>query len=326
MSANDSTEASTAPATPFSSTVDLEVDPSSLSLGGSSPRPLRHIDETSPRMVMNQFGRWRVSVDVITLTHGTFGVRAEPATLVVLRVRLNGDSQGATRLRTAKIKLKVRPAAADGSARGPGEQTTDPESVQNNNNTDLTSEAVSTNAVPTVKLWAPERKIFDVETVSSEVTQGVNAGLSLASIIGSVFNLSMQRSVTQVVEREVGSEIRGTPETSDAAQSAGLDIDDTVTWNVLETPTAKAGVPLELRLGAVIAGGRRDGPMFHATLTARVETGWGMKLFGKPWSKPQPLVIRDDVSFVDQSAADLELRGRNYETLKADEWSVLLGS
>ncbi|RSL69858.1 hypothetical protein CEP53_002053 [Fusarium sp. AF-6] len=325
MSANDSTEATAAPATPFSSTIDLEADPSSLSLGDSSPKPLRHIDETSPRMVMNQFGRWRVSVDVVTLTHGTFGVRAEPATLVVLRVRLNGDSQGATRLRTAKIKLKIHPAAADDSTRGSREQATEQESVQNNN-TDLTSEAVSTDAVPTLKLWAPVRKVFDVETVSSEVTQGVNAGLSLASIIGTVFNLGMQRSVTQVVEREVGSEIRGTPKTSNAAQSAGLDIDDTVTWNVLETPTAKAGVPLELRLGAVVAGGRRGGPLFHATLTARVETGWGMKLFGKPWSKPQPLVIRDDVSFVDQSAADLELRGRNYETLKADEWSVLLGS
>ncbi|RMJ07675.1 hypothetical protein CDV36_012725 [Fusarium kuroshium] len=325
MSANDSTDVSTALATPFSSTVDLEVDPSSLSLGGSSPKPLRHIDETSPRMVMNQFRRWRVSVDVVTLTHGTFGVRAEPATLVVLRVRLNGDSQGATRLRTAKIKLKIHPATTDNSARGHGEQTADPESVQNNN-TDLTSEAVSTDAVPTVKFWAPKRKVFDVETVSSEVTQGVNAGLSLASIIGTVFNLSMQRSVTHVIEREVGSEIRGTSKTSNAAQSAGLDIDDTVTWNVLETPITKAGVPLELRLGAVVAGGRRGGPLFHATLTARVETGWGMKLFGKPGSKPQPLVIRDDVSFVDQGAADLELRGRDYETLKEDEWSVLLGS
>ncbi|RSL55562.1 hypothetical protein CEP54_009330 [Fusarium duplospermum] len=325
MSTNDSTEASTAPPTRFSSTVDLEVDPSSLTLGGSPPRPPRHIDETSPRMAMNQFGRWRVSVDVITLTHGTYGVRAESATLVVLRVRLNGDSQGASRLSMAKIKLQIRPAATDNSARHE-EQATEPESVRNNN-TDLTSEAGSSDAVPTFKSWAPVRKIFDVEAVSSEVTQGVNAGLSLASIIGAVFNLGMQRSVTQVFEREVGSEIRGEPKTSNAAKKAGLDIDDTVTWDVLETPITKAGVPLELRLGAVVAGGRRrGGPLFHATLTAKVETGWGLKLFGKPWSKPQPLVIRDDVSFVDQSAAGLELRGRNYETLEADEWSVLLGS
>lgn len=38
-------------------------------------------------------------------------------------------------------------------------------------------------------------------------------------------------------------------------------------------------------------------------------------------SKPQPLVIRDDVSFVDQSATGLELPGRNYEDLISDEWS-----
>ena len=91
----------------------------------------------------------------------------------------------------------------------------------------------------------------------------------------------------------------------------------------------KAGVPLELRLGAVVTGGQRSdagGPLFHATLAATVETGWGLHLFGKPWSKPKPLVIRDDVTFVDQSAADLLLRGRDYETLTADEWSILLGT
>lgn len=327
MSTSNSVEASTAPPTPLASTVDLEVDPSSLTLGGSSSQPPRHIDETSPRMAMNQFGRWRVSVDVVTLTHGTFGIRAESATLVVLRVRLNGDSQGRGRIRTAKIDVQIRPVDTENPAREHDEQASTLESTQNSN-TGLPSEAVS-DPVPAVKLWSPVRKAIDVETVSSEVTQGVNAGLSLASMIGAIFSLGMQRNVTQVVEREVGSEIRGTPYTSTAARLAGLDIDDTVTWNVLENPTVKAGVPLELRLGAVITGGRcsdAGGPLFHATLTATVETGWGMKLFGKPWSKPQPLVIREDISFVDQSAADLLLRGRNYETLTADEWSILLGT
>lgn len=91
----------------------------------------------------------------------------------------------------------------------------------------------------------------------------------------------------------------------------------------------KADVPLELRIGAVVTSGRHPdagGPLFHATLATTVETGWGLQLFGKPWSKPQLLVIQDDVSFVAQSGADLLLRGRDYETLTTDKWSILLGT
>lgn len=250
----------------FASSVELEVDDGTDTLGDKAPRT---ITDQQRRVLLQQAGSRRVSADVVSLAHGTF--HNQSATLMALRFQFSYQPQSSNRLSSAELNIAFRP--------GP-------------NGSDF----------PTIYRFAPTNIRADVTTASLlKATQvGLSTGINtLPAPIGA--QVSAERASQVSYTQEFRCDVIGEPWTSDEAYNADCEVDNAVTWHLNEHKLLKEGIPRGLR--AVLVVGRSQ-PSVQAKVTAKVKTNWGLSLSGSLFSQARPLLIEDSVAFGTQPLSD----------------------
>lgn len=244
----------------YSSTAELELDPSGLTLSAKTPKD---ITETSHRATRNSLHRWHTSGDVVHLSHGTF--HGKPATLIIFKFRFLYDLQSSARFSRAEVRLSFLPHGDKGSG------------------------------WPSVKQFGP-RLVHSFVTVgemtcSKSIT--ASASVNAAPIpLSAGLETAVAHDITS--PKEFRTEVIGEPWTSDEADEQDVEEDDSVHWRLVEHKAQGDGIPRELQCAVIV---QRDAAAFEATVQIKVKTSSGLALFGWPWPRPRPLVFREQVSF-----------------------------
>ncbi|KAH8903128.1 hypothetical protein BR93DRAFT_931561 [Coniochaeta sp. PMI_546] len=197
----------------YSSSVDLEVDDGTETLGDSVPKT---ITDTQRRILVQQARSWRVSADVVALAHGTYDKK--PASLIGLRFQFSFQPQPANRLSSAELNISFQPGDDDGE-------------------------------FPAVPCFAPEEIRADATDALMKkntrygVSASVGAGISPVSV-----DIGADRGTEIAYVQEFRCDVIGEPWTSDEAYSKDCEVDNAVTWHMNEHKLLKKGIPRELRI------------------------------------------------------------------------------
>ncbi|GME51973.1 hypothetical protein A1O3_03643 [Neofusicoccum parvum] len=266
----------------YSRVTELELDTTDLKLSAKAPKD---ITEAAHRAVRNSVHRWRTSGDVIHLSHGTF--QSKPATLIVFNFRFMFEPKSSNRFSRGEIRLNFLPAdGEDGSW-------------------------------PTVRQFGP-RLIHSMVTLAEVTSTGSLTSMASVSAGPTPVQIGVEATKEKSVTfpKEYRTEVIGESWTSDEADEEGCEEDDAVNWTLTENKRQADGIPREFRAAVVV---QRDAPTFMATVQIRAKTSSGLTLFGWPWSRPSPLLFKEDVSFGNGPETNI------FDEMQERHWLELIG-
>jgi hypothetical protein len=251
-----------------SSTVHFKVDSSSGRLGAE---PAKELAAGSQRAESLDFHKWGVRADILGLYHGTF--EGKPASVVSFEFRFLFDDGGSGRFSEAKIVTtfeRLRKA-------------------------DKTSTSGKTNRLendddePVVKLFAPKLIDGPVSVGKRNTETSIYASVGGPDTLPIKPEIGISRSNGVEYLKDYKMQIKGK-----RWSSPGHETDNMAIWTLLENSKQGDGIPLDFRAAVLV---QHAGRPFQGTIKISVRTKLGLKLFGWPWSTPNPLLFRPDVSF-----------------------------
>lgn len=266
----------------YASSIAFEVDEEAETLGDRVPTT---IDEDEQRVLLHKARSSRVSLDVVTVAHGTYS--RQPATLIGLLFKFSYPHQSVSRLTSAELSISFQPI--DGSSKFPSVRRFGPTSIQDANPTSATV----------------------VKTTSFGASLSAGDGISPVTA-----GLSAERGTEISFTQDFRCEVVGEPWTSDEAYDTGCELDNAVTWYVKENQVKPAGIPRELRAVVVVA---RSQKVVLAKVKAKVKTGWGLSLLGSLFPDERPLLIGDGVVFGETPALS------DFGALSAEQLNKFVG-
>ena len=281
-------DAQTAVPDSFSSTVKLQVDGKSGHLGAP-----KEITSTTPRAALRDFADLGIRGTITHLEHGTYD--SQPAALIALKSLFLFDSTSGTG-RFTKAEIRVAFDALK-----------DP--------TKTKEQKKASSPSPKVMRFCPvliQGRSTRV-AISNSVEAKIDASLTpaVASIAG--VGLSGGYSVTHHFDRDYEMMIKGIP-WSIADHDSDNEVDNAVIWKITENAAIGKGIPDEFNFAILV---QHNGGPFQATVEIKVWTKAGVRLFGWPWPKPDPLNFRPSASLGRQ------LGLRTFDELEDDHWERL---
>ena len=249
----------------FSSTVQLRVDGKSGHLG--TPK---EITSSTPRAASRDFADLGIRGTVTHLEHGIY--ESKPAALMALKSLFLFDTSASSRFTKAEIRIAF-------------DALQDPKTKEGK---------VLSSTTPTVIRFCPvllQGRSTHV-AVSNIVEAKVDASLAptIASLAG--LGVSGGYSVTERFDKDYEMTIKGIP-WSISDHGSDDEVDNAVIWKITENAAAGKGIPDEFNFALLVQHG--GGP-FQVTVEIKVWTKAGVRLFGWPWPKPDPLIFRPSAS------------------------------
>ena len=242
-----------------SSEIELQVDRKSGHLG-----PPKEITSTSSNATHRGLSIVRCGArsKVTHLQHGICG--GKPASLICFRLFFRFDSSS-SRFTKTEVKVSFERQESQEPASGPSE-------------------------LPLVAKFAPVHVRGRVTEAAISQKMSTSLDASIAPTAASIFGIGPSIGYERVrdFKKEYSMEIKGIP-----WPSGDEDVENMVIWKVAENARQADGIPNELNVAVVV---QHDGKPFHGVVEILTWTKSGVKLFGWPWPKPNPLVFRPTVS------------------------------
>lgn len=244
----------------FSRTIDLEIDGSAGQLGAKTPK---EINEGSQRALFRQLGKWGAQSNVTHLTHGTY--RDRPASIVGLDFRFLFEAGGSDRFCAARIEVTFTAL--------PGQKGQSPSPRP-----------------PVVKHICP--KIMEgpitraKRTKQTEISTSLSASGAPAPVLASV-----GASRTDGVEYEENHRIRIKGEKWSSKDD--MEDDNMIIWTLTENSKQGDGIPADFKVAILV---QHEGVPFQGIVKIKATTKLNLSLFGRPWPKPNPLILSPEVS------------------------------
>ncbi|KAF2188397.1 hypothetical protein K469DRAFT_748696 [Zopfia rhizophila CBS 207.26] len=268
-------------------TITLEVDSSGGQLGA---KVTKEIAESAQRAESLDFHKWGVRADVTSVQQGIF--RGKPACLIVFEFRFLFDDNGSSnRLSEAKITATFQPP-----------QDNSQQSVFNGT-------ALGANNYPVVKLYCP--KLVEGPVSVEKHTKGTEVSVSLGGrgSLPAKPDVGIARSGEVEYLKDYRMQIKGK-----RWSSPGLEQDNMAIWTVLENSKQGDGIPPDFKSAVLL---QHTGQPFQGTLRILAKTKMGIRLFGWPWSAPNPLLFKPDASLGQQ------LDFSDFDQLSDEHWRQL---
>jgi hypothetical protein len=237
----------------FSSTVELQLESRSGQLG---KLPKEFSDRASAVLREMAGGKWGVKGIITHIEHGKYD--GKPATLIAFRTNFRFDPGSRFTKAEVRISFNSHEAGTD-SANGLN--------------------------IPVVKNFSPV--LVQGRGIEAEITKERSAtvDVSLAPAIASIAGVGVSGSYGRADKYSKVYQMRITA----IPWCDKTEVENSVIWKIAENGKQAEGIPNELNTAIVI---QHDGGIFQAVIEIKAWTGLGTKLFGWPWPKPHPLIIR----------------------------------
>ena len=249
----------------FSSTIQLQIDTKSAHLGAS-----KNITSTTPRATSRDFADLGIRGTITHLEHGSYG--GKPSSLITIRCHFLFDS---TSERNRFARAEIRTVC---------------NTLGHENTSKVQKEKASSTLPPRVVRFCPVllQGQSTRKSISNTVEARIEASLApaIASLAGA--GVSGGYSVTEKFDKDFEMMVKGIP-WSVSDDGGDNEVDNAVIWKITENTAIGKGIPDELNFALLI---QHDGSPFQATLEIKVWTKGGLRLFGWPWPKPNPLIFR----------------------------------
>jgi hypothetical protein len=270
----------------FSRTIEFEIDGSKAELSSGDPK---EICEGSERALYKELGNWGAQSRVVHLQHGSY--QGRPATLLVFDFQfLFTEDKGSGRFVKAEIQI-----------------TFEAEPVQEKSS----QRHVIGSHVPVVRnvspklLEGPHTMVHRIKEAEFSTKLGASGGP-----IPIQAELGMGWIDKKRFEERHRMKIVGRPFSSEEHQE-----NHRALWTLLENASQKEGIPTGVKLATIVEHG--GGP-FLGTVSLGASTRSGLKLFGRPWSKPCPLIFRPNIIL------GTPLPCIEFDKLTDDDWQKLI--
>ena len=251
----------------FSSSIQLEVDRKSSYLGAP-----KDISNVTPRAVSRDLGGMGIRSTVTHLEQGNY--EAKPASLIALNTYFLFDStSGKSRFAKAEIRIVFKLHGDGGNVK---------------------SQAPQSLPIPKVIRFCPVLIQGRPTRVAIHNSVDAKVEASLAPAVASIAGVGLSKgySLSEKFDKDFQTTIKGKP-WSVCDDDIGDEVDNAVIWQVMENASIGGGIPDELNLAVLV---QHDGRPLQATVEIKVWTKAGVRLFGWPWPRPNPLTFRPSVS------------------------------
>jgi hypothetical protein len=227
-----------------------------LELGGSSGQlgsAPKTIENEEEVATFHKLGKLVAQSHVTCLQQGTLGGRF--ATLFALECRFEGGTAGIGRFSQANIKISLSKVSSDDNANSM------PPNIGRFCPVKLSGTGIPVVVTRTSGLNA------SISPGTSSIQAHLNANTGLKETFTRTHNLSF-----------VGNKL---------ACRTSRTGNNRVNWTITENSRQEEGIPNAFRVALIVT---HDCEPIQATVKLSVKTKWGT-LFGRPWSKPSPLIL-----------------------------------